>query len=408
MTQAALAAIAAALVAGGGVVGYVIFRETPDAVGPQSSSEVAALRATLAEQSATIARLEAAPSADLSRLRAAVDEQSARIARLEAKPASPGGADGAARAKKTLDELTAITDGGRTIAVQEALAALVRAGDPAVPEIVAVLESGLEREYGGRFAIEGNAVACYPGLRLVLMDALRQIGTASARDGLVRALEKSDRLADFEVVSLYWRYGVDSTDPALVAAFSALASRLLRQVAAAGLEATADTPNSAVSTLLYWLMEHPSEADAPTLEQLVLRGRPKGNWAPREFESVFRVFVQLAPEKAAQATQTLHLNAWETVDLSGYLRGVARTNQVRYYEVLFGQPGIDARIRGDLYSHMPNLDERIKDPAQRAADAQPIVRFLESRVSAETDAGAKTSAEQALARLREAIAQAQK
>ena len=43
----------------------------------------------------------------------------ARIARLEAGPASPGGTDDPAeRARKALDDLKSITDGGRTIAVE--------------------------------------------------------------------------------------------------------------------------------------------------------------------------------------------------------------------------------------------------------------------------------------------------
>ena len=50
MTNTALAAMAAALVAAGAVVGWFVFRETPDAAAPQSNADIAALRATLAER----------------------------------------------------------------------------------------------------------------------------------------------------------------------------------------------------------------------------------------------------------------------------------------------------------------------------------------------------------------------
>jgi hypothetical protein len=335
-----------------------------------------------------------------------VDEQAARIARLEADVSSA--ADPSAHARKVLEDLKAITDGNRTMAVQDALTELVRVGDPAVPDIVALLESGLEREYGGRFAVEGNAVASYPGLRMVLLDALRQIGTKTATDGMAQALSRSEHIADFRVVLLCRRPDADVTDPSLVAALSSTASRMLRKIAAEGIDLSADAPDNAASSVLWWIMTHPSQADVPAVEELVLHGRPKSAWGYHVFEVAYGTLAQLAPEKAVQATQTLHFSAGETLNLSGYLPGLTPAGQVRYYEALLTRPDFEAHLRSELYSRLQYFSDTGKDPARRAAEVQPIVRFLEARAAAETDASARSAAEQALAQLRAAIERALK
>jgi len=401
----------AALLAGGAVLGWLAFRGEPAAQHDDVDFEIAALRATLSEHSLRIERLEkgepAAP--DVARLRAALDAQAARIARLEDRaspagaPAEPSPVQAAERAAKALEQLESITDGSRTIAIADAVAALVRAGDDAVPGVAALLGSGRERDYGGRFAIQGNAVTSYPGLRMALFDVLRQIGTPSARQVIAEAVAKSDRLADFRAVSLFWTPGTEVKDPALAAAFSSLASTLAGKVASEGLEATADTPSSPVSSVLYWLQSHPSADDSSAVEKIVLRGRPKSVSGGRAFEAAFRTLVQLAPERAVQAMQTLRLEPWEVVELASRLNGVSRANQVRCWETVLAQPGIDAGLRARLYERMPHPDSNVKDAAQRAADMQPIVAFLEARIAVETDGGAKSGAAAALERLREAL-----
>ena len=409
MTKLVLAIAGVVLLAAGAVLRWLAFREEPAVASGGLDGEIAALRATLSEQSARIERLEKSGSGavEAPRLRATLDEQAARIARLEggaaaAAPDATAPANSAERAAKALAELQSITDGSRTIAIADAVAALVRAGEASVPGIASLLDSGLDRDYGGRMPMQGNAVTSYPSLRMALFDALRQIGSPAARQAVAEELARSDRLADFQAVSLFWRYGTELKDPALVAAFSALASTLARKVADEGLETTVCDADTPVFSVLYWLTMHPSPDDAPAVERIVLRGHPKSGWGARVFETAFRTLAQLAPEKAVQATQSLRLDPWETVQLSSYLAG-PRANQVRYYDALFAQTSIDARAREQLYSRMPRPDDRIKDAAQRAADIQPIVAFLESRVAAETDARAKAAAEQALTVLREAL-----
>ena len=94
--------------------------------------------------------------------------------------------------------------------------------------------------------------------------------------------------------------------------------------------------------------------------------------------------------------------------LSERLYGTPRTCVARFFEALFAQGSLQANVRSQLYGQCVRLDDGIKDPAQRVDDAQPMVRFLESRLAAESDTRLKSEVEQALARLRKAIEEAQK
>jgi hypothetical protein len=427
MTKAGLAFLAAALVAGGVTIGWWAAR--PGAVSPATPTrdDVDALRSAASEQTARIHRLESRASADAetARVADALKEHAARIETLERAAASrasasptgdPNAADAGSAASADLERLKAIADGRRTVAIRDAVAALVRGGDASVPDIAAFLQSGFDRAYGGGLLMQGNAVGSYPSLRLALMDALRQIGTTSARSALIEVWEHSDRPADCPAVWMFWDGGfTDQADPAIVAGLSALTSSALRKVAASGLEsAECGTTNGAAVSILWWVLRHPVPQDAAALEQLVLLGRPKDEEASDLFEKFFDALAEAAPEKAAIAAQTLQQRDPGRQVIFALSQGfggyVGRANQARYFTALFSQGDVPVRQRIQLYDdYVPRgLETAIADPAKRVAEAQVFVRFWESRVTAETDAEAKALAERSLAQLREAIEKAQK
>jgi len=422
MRTRALAGGVVVLVVGGGALGWMASRwQTPGRGLDDVAAEVETLRVEAKEQGEKIHRLEISPTGvgDVSRLARELEEQAARIARLEARAATSRGVgvddensaevDLAARKRNVLsalDGLKAITDGRKTVAIQDGFKSLVRMGDAAVPDIVEALKSGFDRAYGGRLYMNGNAVESYPTLRLVLMDALRQIGTATAQAGLIDVLTVTARITDSPVVWMYWDGGFkDPADPAITKALSSMTTSLLMQLSATGLDgAGCDVSNGPCSAILWWVLRHPMPEDAPALEQLIRRGRPKEASASTMFNKFFSVFVQVAPQDAAKAAPDA-FPGYGLVSLAEQLGEVSKASQAQYYAALFAQGGMDVNVRVELYNHMAFPDDRIKDPAQRVTDVQPVLRFLESQVNEESDAVAKSGAEKALKQLQDAIEQ---
>jgi hypothetical protein len=370
------------------------------------------------------------PAPELARLRAEVDRQAKELALLRAdldrrivgrdesrgvgEPApmeaaapqeQPSRTPDARRGARALEQLKAVTDGRRFVAVEDARTELVRIGDDAVPEVLALLDSGLETDWGGRFETRGFHVDSYPGLRMVLLDVLRQIGTPASKKAFVDALGRTEHVRDLWALKLYW----GTTDPALIDGVSAVAPKLLRLVAKAGLPAAeADHPDSAVDNLLMWLYMHPADGIAGPLEEIVLQGRPEGTWSERAFESTFTLLARLAPEKAAEdalALQERDPAKRELVELSKRV-WCPNAIRARFFATLFARGNFTPQVRVTLYEPMPIglWTEKGWDHAAQVADALPYVDFLERRLEAETDVGAKRVLEESLSRLRGQIA----
>jgi hypothetical protein len=399
----------------------------------RQADELARLRADLDRLAADGARLRAAqesapkpapateparPSdAAVEQLRADVSEIAERVARVERTTAptpepaaapSPGDAD-ARRRKQALERLRSVTDGRRFVAVEDARTDLVRMGDDAVPDVLALLDSGLEQDWGGRFETRGLHVDGYPGLRMVLLDVLRQIGTPASKKAFVDAIGRSEHVRDLWALKLYW----GTTDPALADGVAAVAPRLLRLVAKAGLPAAVgDQPDSPVHNLLWWLYLHPAADLAGPLEEIVVQGRPSGTWNEQTFESTFSLLARLAPEKAAEdalALQERNPAKREVVELSGKLF-CPNTLRARYFTTLFARGTFTPQVRLELYEKMYGDLWRDKDMdhAAQVADARPYIDFLERRIEAETDANAKRVLEESLSRLRSQCAASEK
>ena len=401
-----------------------------------SAAELARLRTALEEQSSRLARLEASLgdlrsalaqcSSETERLRAVSNNHSERIARVE-ESAGPARERAAAqdavpaavaerKRKEALDKLTSITDGHRLVAIQDALADLVRLGDAVVPDVVAALDSGMEQRYSGSFSVQGDRVGNYAGLRLVLFDVLRQIGTPASKKGFVEALGRSQNLADLHALTMYW----GTSDPVLVDGVAAIAPDLLRRVAKVGLEkAVGDEANSATANLLWWLWSHPTPEITGALDDIVRQGLPAARHAnAREvFESAFRLLVRLAPEQAAASVRVLQEadpGKRLVVELSKNLY-CPLTQQARYLTYLFTHEEYPPTIRRELYGNFakglwesPRTWGGSKDTEDPVADAAPYLAFLEQRLSRETDELAAKVLRLQLTRLREAAERAQR
>jgi len=399
----------------------------------RQADDLARLRADLDRLAGECARLRAASEAAprpaaapepvrasdpaVDQLRADVSAISERVARFERRttqpPApgaapSPGDAD-ARRRRQALDRLKAVTDGRRFVAVEDTRTELVRMGDDAVPDVLALLDSGFEQDWDGRFETRGLHVDGYPGLRMVLLDVLRQIGTPASKKAFVDALGRSDHVRDLWALKLYW----GTTDPVLVDGVAAIAPKLLQLVAKSGLPAAVkDHPDSPVHNLLYWLSMHPAPDLAGPLEEIVLLGRPAGTWNEQTFESLFSLLARVAPEKAAEDALALDERSpgeRELLKLSGKLF-CPNAIRARYYATVFARGTFTPPVRLELYQQLPGdlYREKEWDHDAQVADARPYVDFLERRLEAETDANAKRVLEESLSRLRSQRAPSEK
>lgn len=358
---------------------------------------------------------EPRPEADPPpRVRAELDALSERVSNLERRsnrreePTVPPAND-EGRVRLLLDELKAVTDGRRFVAVEDTRTDLIRLGDAAVPDVLALLDSGFEQDWGGRFETRGLHVDGYPGVRMVLLDVLRQIGTPASKKAFVEALARSGDARDLWALKLYW----GTKDTALVDAVAEVAPQLLRLVAKTGLAAAVrDAPDSPVHNLLYWLYMHPTPENlAGPLEEIVLGGRPKGRWNEGAFESMFNLLVRVAPEKAAEHAISLQARdpaKRELVALSGKLHA-SNTVRARYFTAVFAS-GVEPDVRLAIYEEMrPGLwrddwSREAGDPAAQVVDARAFLDLLERRLDSETDPKLRKPLERAIAQLRAQMA----
>jgi len=378
-----------------------------------AAAEVTELRDVVARHEARIAQLEHRGQSLEPPRRSQLDDLAGRVARLEASAstlppsavsaATNDSADAVARVKRALDKLKEV-ERSQPIALRDALAELVRVGDAAVPEITALLDSGFDRSLGGEIEMRGKEVASYPTLRLVLFDALRQIGTPSARQGSAVALGRSDRMSDLEAIWMYWSGGRDTPDPVVADGVSRLASSMVRKVASTGLDGL-DLEGDArpVQLLVAWLRAHGRAEDASAIEDLLRHGPPKDAMALDSYLRVFSALIRVAPDRAADVASTIVAGGprgrSQLVAIMESSYDVPASSQSRYLEALFAQGDVDSKLRAELYSRIPG-----PNPADHKAQFDPLIQFLDTRALRETDAAAKSGAERALQRLRDDLA----
>jgi hypothetical protein len=373
------------------------------------AAEVARLRAEVGAADAVRARGAAAPSSPP--LRPTVDDHAARIAALEAALAAgpPGSAAGAmppARGRQVLADLLANRDGTRVAAIRAAIQDLVRVGDPIVPEIASTLDAGLDTRYVEHRPLLQHLKG-YDSVRMVLNEALREIGTPAAWDALVASARKSGRSADFRDVICP---SMSSTDAARVERIDELVPEMLRSLAATpirgqGSEGDAMDLSWAVAA---WIRKRGTPGTTELLAD-VLRSMPSdeaGAWTTA-YSGLFQVLLESAPERAAavalefqqRAEKPGGLSLWRISD--DVAKRTPRAKLVSYYGVLLSAAGVPPDDRFLLARDLPERGlGTIKDLAARERDTRAFVVFLEERLRVETEQRVRDALAQKLESLR--------
>ena len=386
MTRTSQALGGVALLLGGAALGMALSRGGPSGADTSLAAEVARLKTLAETQADRIARLEGArgsSSAEAPRSASTVAGGEGSPAGVDLSP--PSGS--VERGRKVLADLRANTDGTREAALRVATEEFVRVGDPIVPDIVEVLDSGFDRRY-----VEGKPhlqhVKGYPGLRKVLLDALREIGTPAAKRALVEAVGRSRTVSDFRDFTYPNRA---TTDPVLAEGITALIPAMFGSLAAEGLSARDGTYMDLVSFLTTWIRKR-GLTDAVGPMEDFLRRIPSGleEDGLTAYAEVFEILVELDPERAAQVLLPLLEKYPKPETLGRFTRtleyGMPRATLVRFYGPLLSSGDMAPDLRVGLYQSIPgNASREIRDLARRAADTEALVAFLEARIEAESE-----------------------
>ncbi len=413
MGKAVLAAAGAAVLVVGGTIGWVASRNGLDDRLRSAEGAAEAARRQAEALAADVARLrdavgvarsnrlsaESASPTPHTTLRSAVDDHATRLAALEQSiagrspdpafaSAPPGDSSGlVGRGRQVLAELQANRDGTRVAAIRAALQEFVRIGDPIVPEIAAVLDSGLDTRYRDDRPLMQHLHG-YDGVRMVLNESLREIGTSSARKALFESARKSGRPSDFR--DLVYN-SASTTDPDLIEGISALVPDMLRSLARSGIKGTdGDTIDLAWGVSSWIRKRAPSGVVEPLAE--VVRKAPADTEtiAWMAYEGLLGVLLELAPDEAGRVVLEVQGRQSKPTQQSPFTWGfegrASRTALVGFYNVLLSRTDMRPDERFLLYRGMPSRsDHDIKDPAKRAEDAQVFVTFLEERLRVESD-----------------------
>jgi len=299
--------------------------------------------------------------------------------------------------REAIDALLAITRGERQVAIADSFRELVGLGDGVVPEIVALLESGRDQDWGGGFSISGNLVRGYPRLRTLLIDVLRQIGTPEAHQGLLDALRLSGDATDYRDVFMLFRVTSDEIMVKGMTGMLPAAVRCLKD----------EDPKKAsllTNGVQFWVHQHDFEGKVDLVFEMARLGFEPGRWD----RTSFGLLVGLAPERAFELTQQVREKLGEralyTV-ASVRTHDAPRAQIVRYLDMLFASE-ITESERLAFYAGVPrDACETIQPPSARAADARVLLDFLKRRLAVETSPGTKTVLADRIATLESALRQ---
>ena len=383
-----LMATMAVLGIGVGIVGHAAFvgsREratrAPAARGENLDPEVANLRAEVASLRREMDKLRSGDAAG-------------------AAPGRAGGMDtGASNARRALEDLLAIEHGERQVAINSAFEHLVRQGDAIVPEIVALLKTDRDLDYGGRFASAGNVVTSYPRLRTVLIDVLRQIGSPLAKDGLLEAMRGSNDPLDHKDMFLLYYTTADET---MVAGVSELMPKVL-ELAEKGRDP------SFVHYVSTWIGKHNPPGGADVLGRLaltLLRGDGTDYGA-------FRTLLDVSLDRALQVAERMHEEGGTglaRIAQSLLGPGPRLSKVASFYEAMFSRLKLDDDDRLILYSRAGGwrLCASITSKEERAADGRVALEFLLRRHREETSDTARARLRYPIDNLKKQIAECEK
>lgn len=402
MSKSAIVLAAVALLAGG-AIGWILASdgERPaEGVPPaRSAAADAAGRETTPE--ARLAGSTTTPASNAERI-ARLEEEVARLRKALAEGRPEAALDPEVRKVEVLERLKSIEHGERQVAVHELVRDLAEIGDPVVADLVDLLRSGYERDWGGGFSTGGNAVKSYGRLRMALIDALRQIGTEESKAGLLSVVGESEDLTDFR--DLLLMYG-STRDPVMIEGISALVPGILERIAKEGVARCEQRYVMLIDLLIRWIRRHDMAHVAKPVAAIVERSSAEGYNENR----LFGLVVELAPERAA-AIAAARFEA-HPGRASGYRladfgdRGQIPLQQVtRYFELLFIALDLDASQRGSLYlAIQPFLCGRIQDVDARIRDARVLLGWMEARRELESADNAMRNLDRAIKGLESAI-----
>jgi hypothetical protein len=322
-----------------------------------------------------------------------------RVGRIEARLDAGGIAPAPRSTKEALETLLAITQGERQVAIADSFLELVALGDDVVPEIVALLKSGRDQDWGGGFSISGNMMRGYPRLRTVLIDVLRQIGTPEAHQGLLDGLRGSEDMADYRDVFMLFRA---PSDEILVKGMTEMLPAAVRALKAGDPKKAPLVTNG----VAWWIHQHEFEGKLDLIEEMARLG-----FEPARMDRTsFALLVGLSPERAFALTQEMRekqgkQGLWAAAGGLSAGQDVPRAQFVRYAEMLLAS-GMQENERHILYRYLPSIPcEGIKDPGARSADARILLDFLKRRLAEETAAYVKQILEHTIEQLEAALRQ---
>jgi hypothetical protein len=299
---------------------------------------------------------------------AQLDEAVRRIEERLAEDTGP-----ARRKEDALAVLLGITQGERQLAIEDSFQELASFGNDVVPEIVALLKSGRDRDYGGGFSFGGNKMRGYPRLRTVLIDILRQIGTPEAQAGLLDALRGSEDPLDYRDLLLLYR---NTTDETMVRGISGMIPGILRDLG--------QTDNvSLADGAIWWVRRHDLRGTTDLLEEIARASLATGRHDP----GAFAALVEFAPERAFALVREQHAKQGDRALYGGTVapRGDPPLAQVARYTELLLSLELSEQSRAMIYAWLPATPcPRIVAKEARDADARVLLDFLRKRLGEET------------------------
>jgi hypothetical protein len=301
-----------------------------------------------------------------------------RVHRIEARLDAAGVVAAPRSTKEAIDALLAITQGERQVAIEDSFHELVAMGDDVVPEIVALLRSGRDQDWGGGFSYSGNMVRGYPRLRTLLIDVLRQIGTPTALNGLLDGLRGTQDPTDFRDLFLFFRTTTDETMVRGISEMTPAALRVLK-----------DADEKQAYMLLYgvtdWIQQHEFPNKLDLVEELARQGLDSN----RMDRGSFALLISLSPERAFALLQEVREKQGDQA-LRTAVGGLSSAQNlpcaktVRFAEMCLAS-GIGENERFTLYASLPwRPCSAIKEPEARVADARLLLDFLKRRLGEET------------------------
>jgi hypothetical protein len=393
MSRTLLALTGTVLLVVGVVLGWAVSREGNDASDADAlTTEVDNLRTRIEDQAVRICRLEealrdrAAPEIGAGSTGTSSTTLTGRGSAGPTDPLAPSRLS-VEEGRRILTDLEANTDGTRVVAIRDALQRFVAIGDPIVPDIVNLLKSGIDTRYVDRKLMLQH-VEGYVGLRMVLIDALREIGTPAARQGLLDAVATSRDVRDFRDLLVHY---YSSTDQAFVDAVVAMIPDMLRRLAEVGVAADDYEAQELAIYVAFWIRKHELTDALKHVVEVLLRMPSDNDRAHMAYDRLFSVLVEYRPERAAEVALALEekhpgrgLLLWCSRQTDPYQ--TPRAHLVRYFGVLLSRRDLATNVRGGLYATLPDKAlHGIEDPEERSADAQALVTLLESRLADETD-----------------------